>query len=373
MRNNRCRGFTLIELLVVITIIGILAAIALPNYIKAKDKAKEAEVKANLHTIQIALERYMVDNNEYPDFLIGGDVQGWNNWHSVHDPEDPLNTIVQDAMIQYDYIVSYPENPFVNDGSVVIRSTSTKPNPQQGDGDPRFGYKGNVMGNGLEDFYFFQYTCGALPYQCNSMIETRRTLPADQQLLLGFPELDGSLFQGVHYMFGGRRLDNGDGTYGTIATYWPGDFMYRGLGSHTSERIGYTYYDPGYTLPEHTERFILGAYGSFLTPGLDIIRLEDRLENGAEVLYRMPPPWPNPPDMSFGYAQIRCGWPIWTGAGGCGLPEVSGGGDANTGPYYPYDSGPKKEWIYGAPDGQKDGILLVLAAGAEIDPNRQVQ
>jgi len=59
---------------VVIVIIGILAAIALPNFIKARNKAREAEVKSNVHSIQIALERYAVDNHGvYPTFLTGGE------------------------------------------------------------------------------------------------------------------------------------------------------------------------------------------------------------------------------------------------------------------------------------------------------------
>jgi general secretion pathway protein G len=62
-------GFTLMELMIVMTIIGILSAIAAPIFVHTVNKAKEAVLKEDLHTIRTAIDSYTVDKEKAPQSL----------------------------------------------------------------------------------------------------------------------------------------------------------------------------------------------------------------------------------------------------------------------------------------------------------------
>lgn len=65
MRRNES-GFTLIELLIVVAIIGIIAAIAIPNLLNAIDRGRQKRTMADIRSVGTATEAYSVDNNRYP-------------------------------------------------------------------------------------------------------------------------------------------------------------------------------------------------------------------------------------------------------------------------------------------------------------------
>ena len=64
MKNKK--GFTLVELLVVVAIIGILAAIAIPQFAKYRQKANNSAAQSDIKTMRTALESHFTDNYQYP-------------------------------------------------------------------------------------------------------------------------------------------------------------------------------------------------------------------------------------------------------------------------------------------------------------------
>ena len=83
MYTKQTQGFTLIELLVVVLIIGILAAIALPQYNKAVEKSRLTELLLNVKTIENSVDLFLLENGGFPaqgihlpNLDIAGTLQG---------------------------------------------------------------------------------------------------------------------------------------------------------------------------------------------------------------------------------------------------------------------------------------------------------
>lgn len=67
--RKRDEGFTLVELMIVMLIIGVLAAVAVPQFVQSIRNAKEAALKEDLHVMRDAIESYTMDKNKAPQSL----------------------------------------------------------------------------------------------------------------------------------------------------------------------------------------------------------------------------------------------------------------------------------------------------------------
>jgi len=95
--NPICRAFTLIEILIVVVILGILAAIVVPQFTDAADDANDAAVRSQLQTLRGQIELYYAQNAEYPDLV----ADGWAD------------------MIDGDYLMAAPTNSLQSSSTVA--------------------------------------------------------------------------------------------------------------------------------------------------------------------------------------------------------------------------------------------------------------
>ena len=95
-QRNTQRGFTLIELLVVVLIVGLLAAVALPQYNKAVKLSQGAEALAVIDAYEKASTAYYLEHGTYEGInaeTLGVDMPKLKYWkYGVHDPSSPTTT-----------------------------------------------------------------------------------------------------------------------------------------------------------------------------------------------------------------------------------------------------------------------------------------
>jgi Tfp pilus assembly protein PilE len=354
---------------VAVCIIALLAAIALPNYIKIKGKAKEAETKSALHNIQLELERFAVDHEgAYPDYLIGGDnsifIGATSSSITVNGYTQQIPASqCSDTLLREGYVTTYPRNPFVNDSRAVWKL-------QSGVGDAlrnmsetgsrfgtRFGAYGKVMGQVLCDARWISRECtdaaGTTTY-CDT-------------------------YSSIQYDFYDVWLGN------MQKPFLPGSFMYKGMGDiipnsglrqhlitakvgDKNSAVQFDSWDQP-TFPISINRYMLSAWGAYHTKGMDLLGEEPyvffnwkgtRRTGGSAAVIFSP--------QAGASLKVPGTIDVWSMLGV--PPWTRGVNRSHVGPLWGSPFGPgsnELQMSYGNPNGRRDALIILLTAGENPD------
>lgn len=109
--RRRSKAFTLIEILIVVVILGILAAIVIPQFTRASEDAQVGNMQTQLQTIRSQIELFRVRNNgQFPDFL--GGLAG-----TFGDPAGA--TAAERGLLGPEYMRNAPVNPRTNSATIA--------------------------------------------------------------------------------------------------------------------------------------------------------------------------------------------------------------------------------------------------------------
>jgi general secretion pathway protein G len=113
LATKRQTGFTLVEILIVVVILGILAAIVIPQFTNASEEARANNMLTQLQTVRSQLELYQVQHNgDYPDFAANG-------WTQLTQRTDLDGTVNAGGGAFGPYLQTEPINPFEDSSDVA--------------------------------------------------------------------------------------------------------------------------------------------------------------------------------------------------------------------------------------------------------------
>ena len=325
----------------------LLLVMAMEDATDSKEAAKLAEAKQGLHDIQLGVERFCVDNQAYPDYLIGGNrYVSTEVDEKAERPFQELRVIddltqLPDPLVRTGYL-TYPRNPFikgemaaclaVHKMQLSIPGVAGADPLRNGDGGAgslggtRFGAGCSAMGQVLADARYPQ-----ISYTPDELVNGG---PYPSYADVGYPFWD---------IYAGDQPK----------PYLPGAFFYKSNGVALCDDAAASATMP--VLPvkssvnDGLDGYIMGVYGPLTDKGKDVI--------GAE---RQVIGWKKGADGKL--VRDPAGVQVWPWTRSTAMAEQFDGS-----PYTPGTASDDYQWSYGNPNGVRDALALILTAGRDVE------